>query len=402
MKKKLLSDFLESSKNGWNSSIAVPYAIRSSDKKIVSISSIVKLGLHGLSCGCECPDCGEALVAKISNKVTFTSHFSHKAGSLCKSTGMTILHRLAQEILFQSRKVYLPKVYYCGRGCLGRFCKRSYHIDVSEGHIMEFDDAEIPRSMGSSQLAPLSMSGISRIPDVLLKKGSKLLAVEIGVSSFCDDEKIKALRDVELPVIEINLSNIIRNIPELDLQAILHGELNGSKPLHKWLVNSRLDNAKQKSTALYAQYQDFLKDEAAEHELAEIDRLKRVQELEENRRKYEFCMSIDSSIFHRFAHLDDAFDAANRIFQMREQNKKNRRAQETKELELRQKRREDDRKKTFCEAHGVTVTGGDEQLAEAFAKACKAEVELKRVARAKADEQKMIELSRAKYGLNSR
>ncbi|MDO4979765.1 MAG: competence protein CoiA family protein [Prevotellaceae bacterium] len=78
------------------------YALDSSGR-MVSIHSVTR----GLSCNCFCPKCKEALVARIGQGKR-QPHFAHQKDSDCSGSYMTALHKLAEQIIEEEKKVMVP------------------------------------------------------------------------------------------------------------------------------------------------------------------------------------------------------------------------------------------------------------------------------------------------------
>ena len=63
---------------------------------------------NGLKCGCVCPICGAALIAKQGNVVAH--HFTHASGDECQHAVETALHLAAKDILAVRKEIVLPAV----------------------------------------------------------------------------------------------------------------------------------------------------------------------------------------------------------------------------------------------------------------------------------------------------
>ncbi len=68
----------------------------------------------GLACGCVCPACDAALVAKKGHKQQH--HFAHARGAICTGGLETALHRLAKAALVAQRGLMLPAVEVYNKG----------------------------------------------------------------------------------------------------------------------------------------------------------------------------------------------------------------------------------------------------------------------------------------------
>lgn len=72
--------------------------------RMVSIKTVER----GLNCNCICPKCGNQLVAKLGKEGGRQWHFAHHHGSDCHGSYMTALHRLAEQIIEEEKKVMVP------------------------------------------------------------------------------------------------------------------------------------------------------------------------------------------------------------------------------------------------------------------------------------------------------
>lgn len=276
-----INNFLYYRSIKWNDFPAVSKAICNADEKIKSIDYFVERDIHGEACNCRCADCGETVAARFSSKEKYktglgiTPHFSHKSGSDCN--GMTAIHKLSQQIIFESKKVLLPSLELCGDDCHGVVCSMPYHVPVIQKHkLMAFDSSEIPKSLKNSRLAAEPMNNSNIIPDILLSIGGKTLAVEVAVSSFCDNDKILEFKRIGLPVIEIDLRRVKPDIDEKDLKEILHGRYFKSNSLFRWLWHPMIGEAESRRDNLLAEY---------EAEKEHQDRLKKIAADKDNMEK---------------------------------------------------------------------------------------------------------------------
>lgn len=63
---------------------------------------------NGLKCNCVCSHCGKELIARNNPRNKREHHFAHRGGADCKGARMTTLHKLAQQIIKEERKIMLP------------------------------------------------------------------------------------------------------------------------------------------------------------------------------------------------------------------------------------------------------------------------------------------------------
>lgn len=184
------------------------YALK--DGVITSISDVPS----GLKCGCVCPACGAALVARKGTKIMH--HFAHYAGENCEYGYETSLHMAAKEVLSRSKRIVIPAVYVdfpqSGKA----------RTLVSQEKEIEIDHVELEKSFGDV------------IPDVVVYSGGKKFFVEIFVTHAIDEEKLARLKAQNISTIEIDLSKEERGISEEDLSKVLL-ESNAKK---EWKYNA--------------------------------------------------------------------------------------------------------------------------------------------------------------------
>ncbi len=215
------------------SCVKINYALK--DDKIVSILDI-PLEERGLKCNCTCPVCHEKLSAKLGAKNQH--HFAHAPNSNCDPNyaTQTALHLLAKEIIEEEKAMKFPP----------------YFIDFSETNIyktLSFEDTirfkqkftepyeiiESKKVIFDSVFSENKLSSIT--PDIIGTVNNKHCLIEIAVTHFVDEEKEAKVRDLNLPMIEINLSNCIKN--PLSIQD-LKNKIIFDIDCKKWIFNPRI------------------------------------------------------------------------------------------------------------------------------------------------------------------
>ena len=84
----------------------------------------------GATCGCNCPACGENLIAKKGS--SRQHHFAHINNSECKHGVETSLHLAAKKILEQKMEISLPEVevwFYSPRASFILSSEKTYKLD---------------------------------------------------------------------------------------------------------------------------------------------------------------------------------------------------------------------------------------------------------------------------------
>lgn len=150
----------------------------------------------GLRCGCTCPGCGAALVARHSPSGKVVSHFAHQPGADCATGFETAVHLAAKQLIADRGQVFLPVVR--ARVSAVGPSGRTYS--------------------GNTLLSPAGLAALSRVrveaavgsirPDLLVTNKSQDILVEIAVTHFVDDEKLARIEALELPALEIDLSEL--------------------------------------------------------------------------------------------------------------------------------------------------------------------------------------------------
>lgn len=171
------------------------------DNELVHISDVAR----GLKCGCKCPACDGTLVAR--KGMIKAHHFAHYNSENCAYGYETSLHMAAKDILLHAGKLELPE------SCI----LLSGHVreDIwTDGMEIVIDNVELEKKFGSV------------IPDVIVYSGDKVLFIEIYVTHAINWEKLKKLKELKIPTIEIDLSDLNDSISKEELENIvLHGGL---------------------------------------------------------------------------------------------------------------------------------------------------------------------------------
>lgn len=190
----------------------------------------------GLACGCRCPECSRRLVAKKGDVRAF--HFAHEGDGSCQGAYESMVHRLAKDIIADDHGLTIPKV------------EARYKTETRtafEEQWFPVDDVRLE----------VWRDGIR--PDIVVnrmcpRQGEKReLAVEIYVTHRVDDEKLAAIRARGLATIEIDLSDIPRDIERCHLEPLVRQSASRC-----WLFNPKQD-----------EYNEALRLEVEEEERAE-------------------------------------------------------------------------------------------------------------------------------------
>lgn len=151
------------------------WAIREHDGSSVHVSEVPR----GLDCGCICPKCGQPLIAKRGDEREH--HFAHHELGDCNYQGETELHTRAKQILAEKKEI------------------------TTKDGVFHFRDAMIEQRVGRYKV------------DVYLVSEEFNLAVEIFVSHKIDTHKHRFFVDSRTHSIEIDLTEVPRNISPEEL-----------------------------------------------------------------------------------------------------------------------------------------------------------------------------------------
>lgn len=212
----------------------IPFGLKNGE--ITDISNVE----NGIKCECFCPQCGSQLIAKKGKKTQH--HFAHYKKDACYGAYETAIHLMSKKILEYHKKIRLPAVILQ----LGS-SRSEYHV-LYQDIFIEFDSVEIEKRIENIT------------PDILLVKNGKKLAIEIAVTHFVDDKKLKKIEELNISTLEVDLSAEIKFINENFLTEILINKID-----HKmWIYNKKL-NKLQSTINSYAKQLNIVQRGYASH-----------------------------------------------------------------------------------------------------------------------------------------
>jgi hypothetical protein len=165
--------------------IEVPYALKGG--AVVHVSQVAR----GLDCDCICFRCGGDLVAR--KGVRREHHFAHYGDSDCLGAAESLLHRLAKDLLSNATSVALPSYIY-------RENSRRFGIPIS----IEREILAASRVCVSGVAVEQSLGRV--VPDLLLRSDEGNLILEIAVSHRVDKGKLRHIRRMNIPALELSLT----------------------------------------------------------------------------------------------------------------------------------------------------------------------------------------------------
>lgn len=183
------------------------YAVR--DGRLVHIGEVGS----GLNRDCLCPACGTALIARkgLRNR----HHFAHYSKQECPYALESMLHYLAKNILAKESYIHLPPATL-PRQQQPLFPTRRFY----------FDQVHLEKKVDQF------------IPDLILKKSSQQLLLEIKVTHSVQRSKLWRIRRAKLFSLEINAHALFQALtqPTLDFPLIAFQALLRDGLQHKaWL-----------------------------------------------------------------------------------------------------------------------------------------------------------------------
>lgn len=168
--------------------------------------------LNGSTCGCSCPSCHSALIAKNEGKER-AHHFAHDGRIEEHSCSETALHFAAKQIITNKKRMLLPAAMIWEEG--------------GEEKIIEFNDVILEH-----RLEAVVDDGNHIVVDCFGTYGNESMIIEIAVHHEVDLFKLKKIRALNIPSIEISLADIAEN--PWDWENLTH-EVLFSAFRRKWL-----------------------------------------------------------------------------------------------------------------------------------------------------------------------
>lgn len=213
------------------------FAIRKDTGEPVHISYFSQLPdeekgkYRGLKCNCICAACKRSLVAKMGEvKAPHFAHYVEKGTILdcsAQKANESGLHQMAKEIIAKGDHILLPEI----------------EIDADKDENRNVNDWEQcqPLHIKDEQMwyfssAEMEVPCNGFTPDVYLHGEKTDLFVEIMVTHPVGDEKKERVKQVGLPMIQIDISDIYNNLEEFSKET-LRRELIDSVEHKEWIYN---------------------------------------------------------------------------------------------------------------------------------------------------------------------
>lgn len=172
---------------------------------------------RGEACKCICPACGKDLIAKKGDRRLKIHHFAHAHGVDCEYGYESSLHLEAKSILETAKKIVIPAVYVN----FPYSCKKPVLFRASTE--ISIDSVELEVHLRNI------------IPDIVIRSGERTLIVEIFVTHAIDKDKLAKIENENISTIEIDLSDLDRNISLDELSHILLEDVQKKY----WIYNAK-------------------------------------------------------------------------------------------------------------------------------------------------------------------
>ena len=222
---------------------------------------------NGYKSGCICPECGNKLNARNNGKIR-DKHFAHIFETNHKCGYESALHMLVKEIIYKSKKIYLPDYYIKTNDFF--FSERL----IKKGGIFYFDKVE-------KEVFQTENKNSIKVDLVGYYKEQKLY-IEIANTHFVDDDKLNKIKKLETACLEINISNT-----ELNEEKIIEFLTTEQKDIY-WLSNPNVENK-------YHQRIENIKKQKEEKELKREFEFKKKYEYYKNE-KFRIVNENDNTI----------------------------------------------------------------------------------------------------------
>ena len=216
-----------------NHSGMIYFALKEESNQVVHISEMVEKD-RGKACECICLCCGHPLVAKLGRGKK-TAHFAHLAEegrTTCSAdeANESGLHKIAKEIVCKSEYIWLPPVTISEQNDPDRNVedyKQQEPLLLGEKFKLHYQNAktEVP------------FDGFK--PDVCIFRERKNILVEIAVTHYVDAEKYSKIKMAQMPTVEINIADFIKDYKAEETESI--------NDFEKKLKNAIIDNIENKT-----------------------------------------------------------------------------------------------------------------------------------------------------------
>lgn len=175
-----------------------------------------------------CAACKSPLVARRGDVNVW--HFAHKTEGNCETAFETAVHAMAKQILFDARYFRTP----------GLICRA--YVLPSEKDICLCEERTVHWEFPGE--VELSLEEIR--PDFIVSFGDERLIIEVAVTHFSNKGKKAKLNALQIPAVEVDLSDVPRTITAANLKSRLLDSVDDKS----WLYYPGLGEAEEKLRAV--------------------------------------------------------------------------------------------------------------------------------------------------------
>ena len=181
------------------------FALKEESNQVVHISEMAEKD-RGKACECICLCCGRPLVAKLGRGKK-TAHFAHLAEegrTTCSAdeANESGLHKIAKEIVCKSEYIWLPQVTISEQNDPDRNME-----DYNQQEPLLLGEKFKVRYQNAGTEVPFD--GFK--PDVCIFRERKNILIEIAVTHYVDAEKYSRIKMAQMPTVEINIAEFIKD-----------------------------------------------------------------------------------------------------------------------------------------------------------------------------------------------
>lgn len=173
---------------------------------------------NGKACGCVCPACKNALVAKQNAQ---TPHFAHAQDENCARGFETAVHQAVKQIIAERMEVRLPALVWIN---------------------------PLPRKNESTKLyieRTIKLQSVSLeervddfIPDIIVIANDTTYLVEVAVTHFIKEDKQHKINKKKIPTFEIDVSSLKNGFTLAELEQAIYTNNNYQA---EWKYHPRLE-----------------------------------------------------------------------------------------------------------------------------------------------------------------
>lgn len=228
--------------------LLLPFAIRKSDGKFVTAEDVE----CGLKCGCICPGCASAVVAKQGTEKVW--HFAHHKAPACADGYEKSVHELAKQLIRQRKGLLLPSIDVVARG------RDAFGMDLIERELI-FDAClcEFEKCTSNVDLGPVTVDVHGQLRD-------RQLIIEVTVFHRISPDKKERIEQTGIGAMELDLS---RFKTEQATLSKLEDSIFCDLSIRKWIFHPRLADAK---LMVHQRLQDRLNESRMKFEAEEEER----------------------------------------------------------------------------------------------------------------------------------